>query len=382
MAETLAAVLLKEPDLGGLPADNLPPAVRRLLKRCLEKDPRRRLQAIGEARVMLEDAGVVDEAPAARPTVVRRGLPVWALALPVVAAMGMGVGWWRAAQPVERPTWRFDADLGPEAQSGPSTTAILSPDGNRIAFLARTPTDVGLATQLLPESKPTILSGTDNAYSHFFSPDGQWIAFFGSGKLRKISVQGGAALTLCDAANGRGGWWGENDEIVASLDGLKLYTVPAAGGAPKVAANPMDHGMRSFRFPQVLPGGETVLANAMPDSRSTEEASVAAISLKTGAVKVILKGGYFGRYLPSGHLVYISQGTMFATPFDLSRLERHASSSARRGCRQSRSGRRTVRRFAKRNIRFSERQTRQLGPAGGMVGQRRENGSSRGRARQ
>jgi len=252
----------------------------------------------------------------------RRGLPSWTLALPLAAAAALGWGWWRSGQPVERPAWRFSVDLGPDAVAGLSMTAALSPDGNRIVFLIRGPRGAQLATRLLADSRETVLSGTDNGFLPFFSPDGQWIAFFSTGKLKKISVLGGAATSLCDAPGARGGWWGDDDRIVASLDGQALSVIPAAGGQPQLLTTKGDQEVGGLRWPQVLPGGETVLATAgTTKGGSFEAASIVAVSLKTGQLKTLHKGGYFGRYLAPDHLLFVSQATIFALPFDPKRLE-------------------------------------------------------------
>ena len=325
VSETLAAVILKEPDISGLPADT-PQPIRRLIKRCLDKDPKRRLQAIGEARLMIEEAGTPEAVttPVPSPVAGRNGVPVWAAALPVVVALVLAGGWWRAAQPVERPMVRFSADLGPDAVIGLRTTGVISPDGTRIAFPVRASGGSQfLATQLLSQSKATVLNGTENAFDAFFSPDSQWIGFFSGGKLKKISVQGGAAVTLCDAApNARGAAWGEDGQIIGTLDGQQLSIVPEAGGTPQILAKPEDEGLRTYRYPQILPGGQNLIVTAAGKaSVGYEDAEIRVFSLKTRKTKVVQRGGYFGRYLPSGHLVYLHQGTLFGVKFDASRLE-------------------------------------------------------------
>jgi len=324
VSETLASVIKDTPDLAGLPAET-PSAIRKVLRRCLDKDPRRRLQAIGEARFAIDEVGQPElETEAARgpaPQTGPRGVPFWAaglLALVAVCALAL---LWRATKPVDRPLMRFSADLGPDAVAGVNTTAILSPDGTRIAFPARGANGIQIATRLIEQSKATILSGTEGAADPFFSPDGQWIGFAADQKLKKISVQGGAPVSLCEALSLRGAAWGEDGNIIANLDSLHLFRIPAAGGTPQLVAKPEDHGMRTYRWPQILSGGDTLLVTANNVAANYEDASIAAVSLKTGQFKIVERGGYFGRYLPSGHLIYVHQGTLFAVPFDLKRLE-------------------------------------------------------------
>jgi serine/threonine-protein kinase len=176
---TLADVLRAEIDFTKVPATT-PGPIRELLRRCLTRDVRKRLRDIGEARIMLESAAVEEAPEVSAPLRSRLGTvaTVTAAVLSVVAVVA-GFGWWRATRPVERQLMRFSADLGPGAAEGRSITAAISPDGARVAFIARGPEGKEqLATRLLDQAKATLLSGTENAAAPFFSPDGQWIGFF------------------------------------------------------------------------------------------------------------------------------------------------------------------------------------------------------------
>jgi len=184
-----------------------------------------------------------------------------------------------------------------------------------------------LATRLLDQANLTLLPGTENAADPFFSPDGQWIGFFADEKMRKISVQGGAAVTLSDAPNGRGASWGDDGSIIVTIGQLVggLSRVPAAGGTPQTITKPEDKGEATHRWPQILPGGQAVLFTGNTVPIGYDNASIEVLSLKTGQWKAVQRGGYFGRYLATsngaGHLVYLHQGTLFAVGFDLDRLE-------------------------------------------------------------
>ena len=225
---------------------------------------------------------------------------------------------------------RFSVDLGPEAIRGRASngeffTPVISPDGSRLVFTAK-PVDVSeqLAVRRLDQSNVSVLAGTEGAFDPFFSPDGQWIGFFAGKKLKKISLQGGAVLSLCDTTDlARGASWGEDGAIIANLDNHHLFRVPANGGEPQIIGNPEQHGERTWRWPQVLPGGEDVLfTGAVAASAAAfNSANIEVLSLKSGRVKLVRRGGSFGRYLPSGHLIYFHQGTLFGVPFDLRRLE-------------------------------------------------------------
>jgi serine/threonine-protein kinase len=225
---------------------------------------------------------------------------------------------------------RLSVDLGPEAIGGRSDSGelfnpIISPDGTRLVFSARAADgSEQLAMRRLDQSNVTILAGTEGAFDPFFSPDGQWIGFFAGKKLRKIPLQGGGAVSLCDTATlERGASWGEDGAIIANLDNYHLFRVPANGGEPQVIGKPEQHGERTWRWPQVLPGGKSVLfTGAVAASAAAfNSANIEVLSLKSGRVKLIRRGGSFGRYLPSGHLIYFHQGTLYGVSFDLERLE-------------------------------------------------------------
>jgi serine/threonine-protein kinase len=318
VSDTLAQVLTEEPDWEQVPAK-----VRRLLKKCLEKDPKKRLRDIGDAWELLE--GLAAPLPYDRGSVGSRlGWVAAVIALAVIGAV-LGFGWWRATRPVQRPLMRLDVDLGPDAVDGQFTTAAISPDGARLVFPAKSPDGKQvLATRLLNETKPAVLVGTENGRDPFFSPDGQWIGFFADGKMEKISIQGGAPVVLCDAPYARGASWGEDGNIVAALN-LRgaLSRVPAEGGTPQPVTQ-LDR-LPAYRWPQLLPGAQTVLFTQSSSIVNFQDASIAAVSLKTGDIKILVSAGYFGRYLPTGgstgHLVYVPAGALFGVPFDPARLE-------------------------------------------------------------
>jgi Tol biopolymer transport system component/tRNA A-37 threonylcarbamoyl transferase component Bud32 len=313
LSDILAAVLKVEPDLSAAPVQ-----VRPLLERCLQKEPRKRLQAIGDWELL------VNRGAGFQPAAGRARLLPWIIAAALgLALMALGALLWRATRPIDRPLMRFSADLGPEAVESPRITAGISPDGARLAFAARGPAGKQqLATRLLDRTQPSLLPGTENAVDPFFSPDGQWIGFFADGKMKKISVLGGAAVTLCDVVAASGASWGDDGWIVLSPTRTSgLWRVPAAGGTPQVITKPGEKGEVVHRWPQILPGGQAVLFTGDTVAAAFDNARIEVLSLKTGHWKVIQSGGYFGRYLPSGHLVYIHQGTLFAVGFDLDRLE-------------------------------------------------------------
>jgi serine/threonine-protein kinase len=310
VSDTLAAVLTREPDLAAVP-----PQARRLVQLCLVRDHRQRMRDISGARIALEQP-VVAAAPA-RPA---SRVPIGVAVVATVVALGALAALWRATRPVDRPLTRLSVDLGPDATFGPDVTTAITRDGGRIAFRRRVADGFQLATRSLDQANSTLLPALAGAAAPFFSPDGQWIALFTDRKLKKISVHGGVPVDICDASMGRGGWWGDDGTIVASLDGTSLSRIRDAGGAPELLTDP--GATATHRWPQVLPGGAAVLFTAnIGQPNDYENANLAVIKPPGREIKIVQRGGYFGRYLPSGHLVYIHRGSLFAVPFDLDKLE-------------------------------------------------------------
>jgi dipeptidyl aminopeptidase/acylaminoacyl peptidase len=168
----------------------------------------------------------------------------------------------------------------------------------------------------------SVLPGAENVRNPFFSPNGEWIGFFADGKLKKISVLGGAAVTLCDAADDRGGSWGEDGIIVFTPEPRSgLSKISSAGGSPEQLTTLDPASEQTHRWPQVLPGHKAVLFTSGALLGSFEGADIVAYTMSTGQRKTVLRGGFHGRYLPSGHVIYMHEGTLFAVPFDAKRLE-------------------------------------------------------------
>ena len=216
--EVMASVLRDEPDLSKVPAQ-----ARRLLKRCLEKDPQKRLRHIGDVMALLDEPSSgessVATAPAAAATRTRRATWLWpALAVVVLLAAGAAIVLWAPWRQNTPPSLiRVNADIGVDASlmTDVGTAAVLSPDGQTLAFAARRSENESshLYIRRLDQLLATQIAGTEDARSPFFSPDGQTIAFFADGKLKKVSMVGGAVVTITDAPQGRGGSWAEDGTI-------------------------------------------------------------------------------------------------------------------------------------------------------------------------
>ena len=258
------------------------------------------------------------------------GFP-WILAglASVVAVISVAL-LWHSTRPADRPMMRFSIDLGPEAIQGRADNGefynpVISPDGTRLVFPAKAANGrEQLAVRRLDQSTVTFLAGTEGAADPFFSPDSQWVGFFAGKKLKKVPLQGGAAVSLCDADSlERGASWGEDGAIIANLDGYHLFRVPAMGGEPEIIGKPEQHGERTWRWPQVLRGGESVLFTGAvaASGPALDIANIEVLSLKSGRVTLVRHGGYFGRYLRGGHLIYFRQGSLYGVRFDIGRLE-------------------------------------------------------------
>jgi Tol biopolymer transport system component len=225
-------------------------------------------------------------------------------------------------KPVELSLW-IPATEQLQLDSGPGV--IISPDGTRLAYVTRAGgSGVGqLYVRELDKVAAVQLDGAAGAQAAFFSADSQWIGFFADGKLKKISVRGGAPIALCDAGGARGGDWSEDGTIIFPTQFTSaLYRVSANGGTPAAATHlNVARSESTHRWPQFIPGGRAVLFTASSDNNFFGHASVDVAPLDTGVPKVLVENAYFGRYLAGGYLGYPSQGTVFVAPFDASALK-------------------------------------------------------------
>ena len=314
VTDTLAAVLTREPEWTRVPA-----RARRLLRRCLERDPKRRLRDIGDAMLLLDESSSEEPSKRAAPK-----LPVGDRGSSRrVACRDAGV-----MAPRQRHVRSYACrSILATLRENALTPVAISADGSRLVFHSRDQNGRRvLATRGLNESTTTLLAGTEGADQPFFSPDGEWIGFFGGNQLRKVPVQGGAPVALAAARVPRGASWGDDGNIVAGLTNGGGLSVIAADGGVRALTTRSPSGDPTHRWPQVLPGAKAVIftANA-PTINSYEDATIDVQSLETGERKTVWRGGYFGRYAPTqrgrGHLVYIRGGALFAVPFDPVRLE-------------------------------------------------------------
>ncbi len=329
-----SAILEREPEPISTLRPLTPPALDHVIRVCLAKDPEDRWQT---ARDLLLELRWVAEAgsqagapaPASSHGRLRERLAWTVAALGIAIAALTAVGAWRGAGVSrQRQVVRLSAELSPGTfiDRFRGAQLALSPDGTRIVVSETDPAGKHrLAMRSLDQSQGSTIPGTDDAASPFFSPDGQWLAFFSEGKLKKIPVQGGAPVTLCDAPNPMGASWGDDGTIVAALNGGSsgLVRIPSGGGAPtELSRVSAANAEAAHVWPQILPGSQAVLFTAYASGTNNlpEEGEIAVLSLESGEGRTLHRGGAFGRYLSSGHLVYLQQDTLWAASFDLGRL--------------------------------------------------------------
>ncbi|MDE3179081.1 MAG: serine/threonine-protein kinase [Acidobacteriota bacterium] len=332
-SDTLAAVLTKDPDWSALPAATSAP-IQRLIRRCLVKDPKQRLQAIGDARITIEET--LSGAPqdwSAPPLVAapvsdrvwRRALP-WAPAVVfLLAAIALAAAYWRT---IHAPPSAIISEVLPPAKSAfvvntqSEAAPQLSPDGRRLVFLANGPQGKPLLwVRSLDSTEGRPLEGTENADTPFWSPDGRYVGFIAGGKLKKIAVSGGSPVDLCDAHIGRGGSWSPDGTILFAPDTYTpLYRVPAGGGQP-LPVTTLDRARREtgHRWPQFLPDNRHFLYYAV--SPSADSSGTYVGSLDGGKPKLLLRGDSNALYTSPGYLLYLRGGTLMAQQFDPGRLK-------------------------------------------------------------
>ncbi|HJZ97825.1 MAG TPA: protein kinase [Candidatus Solibacter sp.] len=323
-SDAIAAILTKDPDWNKLPAAT-PPHLRRLIERCLRRDPKQRLRDIGDARLALEEPDPV-AAPVVVPAGPKRAWLPWTIA--AVGLLGAGVAWLRPKGPdTTAPVVRFQLALPPDTlePSFPSTPqSSPSPDGQTIAFVAIDPkTGRGsLWVRPLNAGAAHKLDRTEGANFPFWSPDSQNIAFFADHSLKRISVNGGALSVICDvpssgrsAAPGDGGNWSADGTILfGSVANEPLRAVPAAGGTP-TPVTALEAGETWHGWPQFLPDGRHFLFHAVHRDEGGNTIWVGELGSKKRTR--VLVNDTRGVFAPPGFLLYSRDGTLYVQTMNL-----------------------------------------------------------------
>ena len=337
---TLSAVLQREPEWEVLPL-NIPHGLDTYLRRCLQKDPRQRVQAIGDVRLAMEGAFETTVSTPSEPTatpmvhVWQRPIPLAIGALGLIAPTGLGV--WSVMRPTDPPAEsvrRFALDIGPASPilvANVHAMPAWSPDGTRLVYAANIAGTHQLYLRTLDDLEARPLEGTENAYDPVFSLDGEWVGFstptgLSSGEFKRVAVavRGGTPLTLCECYPPAGATWLADGTIILPHlpegSAPTLHRIPETGGTPEpVATLDAQNGELGHLWPHALPGGTDVLFTIVT-SQSANASRVAVLSLDTGEQHVVIEGGFNARYVPTGHLVFGRQGALWGVPFDLDRL--------------------------------------------------------------
>ena len=325
--DTMAVVLRGEPDWAVLPADT-PASIRRMLRRCLEKDRKRRLADAADARLEIEAAHATDDAGVAAAPRRARGLAVPIVATAIVALLtGAAIAWLttpsaRPAAPVARLQAAFPDRTTLSIAPNGSEVAI-APDGSRLVYVGQAaPSSVSrLFVRTLDRGETSAIAGTEQAQYPFVSPDGETVAFVRDGSLLKVGVRGGSPATICSgcAPGFYGGAWAEDGTIVFARGGGAggLFRVGPDGRISQVTEIDRAAGESRHGFPSVLPGG-AILFTIHPGGNVPPE--IAVLDPKAGTRRVLVRGGGQPSYSPAGYLVYSTAGALNAVRFDLARL--------------------------------------------------------------
>jgi serine/threonine-protein kinase len=345
VSETLASVIKDEPDWSA-PPPPVPPWIRALLKRCLTKDVRQRLQAIGDARITIDEVqNGADEtnaipgiAGAGRSSPWNRVVPWTVVAILVIA---LGIAFLVVPSRLGRPRGSVMhlnlAAQARHAESDMASSVAISQDGTQIAYVAvktnpnreygdlvspQTAT-VGLMLRRLDQLAPTPLPDTTGGSAPFFAPDGRWIAFYADGALKKIPTDGGPPITLCQIPKLIGGSWGDDGFIYVALYGLaEIQRIAQEGGTPTTVVKVgKDDAVSSFRWPQMLPGSKSLLFTSSGAAWLSKHYKTEAYSLSTGKRTVVMDEGANARYLAPGYLVFTRGDILMGAPFDASSLK-------------------------------------------------------------
>ncbi len=328
VTDVIASIMRAEPDWNALPADT-PPAVRKLLKRCLEKDRAKRLDSMAVARYEIQEARTTPETVTTVPSSVPRRSALSLLATGAVCAVLAAVATW-LVKPVPEPVSPLvRGSLTPVAPAVLSLDTFLSdldisPDGTMVAFNGQRQGETPqIFIRRLDQEHAVALPGTTEGRAPTFSDDGQWVSFRLANEVLKVPVNGGGTQTTCRRCAGgfRGGTWLPDGSFVftapGGLTGLRILR-PDATEAETLTTPDRNAGERAHLFPRALPGGRAVLLTI---ETTGESRNVAVFDLQTKTMKPLLRGASSAQYSTSGHLLYAASTKLYAVRFDLQRLE-------------------------------------------------------------
>jgi Tol biopolymer transport system component len=334
-AETMTAILNEEPP--ELPPTALvPPALDGIVRHCLEKVPEERFHSAHDLAFALESLTKVSDSAireAAASSTRLRDAP-WLRAVAIIAAvlslavLGSTALWRIRAPRHPSPVMRADVLVSRWGLTLAKGGVAISPDGQTVVFTAQRGGEPLLYVRRFDEWEPRALPGTERASTPFFSFDGEWVAFAVTGKgIQKVPVRGGPPQSICAVERSvYGGTWGSDGRIIfGQWPNAGLWSVSAEGGTPQPLVRPAEtSGVEFYMSPQLLPGGAGLIFTIGRGGHT----SIAALSFRTGDVRPLIDSGSDGRCLPTGHLIYRSEGHLRAIGFDPQRLEVRGTSRA------------------------------------------------------
>ncbi|MHC4533522.1 MAG: protein kinase domain-containing protein [Planctomycetota bacterium] len=340
VSDMLANILHKEPDWKELPA-NTPANIVVLMRRCLEKDPHKRLHDIADAAIEInETLNLPATAPPMtttsfeiiRPTGGKKLMAVGTVCIFLGIIMG-ALGIWAYLRPgsLQKQSSR-SFTINPQTAFGVEAlwhhALAFSPDGRRLAYVEEgSDGRRKIYVRELDKFQAKPLPGTEGAISPFFSPDGQWLGYVDhfQRKLKKVSVKGGEPIVLCECLQFRGGSWGTDDNIIftpagGSANESGLWRISASGQKrERLTINDINLGGYGHFWPQILPGGKAVLFTNI--GRGFDAHQIEVYSIVTNKRRSLFKGGTYARYIPTGHIIYGRNETLYAVRFDLEQLK-------------------------------------------------------------
>jgi Tol biopolymer transport system component len=328
--ETLAAVIMKDPDLSGLPSKT-PTAIRALLRRCLDRDPRQRLRDIGEARILLEQPPPVESQPIPSPARTRGWLITTGLGIIALAGAAVAILHFREAPPETRLS-RLEISLPEKTHLAVGSRLAVSPDGRKLAFNAvGSDNRFHLWVRSLDSLDARPLAGTEGASCAFWSPDSRWIGFWADSRIKKVEAGEGTTVappqTLCSAPVAiSGGTWSRDGVIIFGGPGVRqplLRTSQSGGDAVPVTTIDAKGPEAAHGFPQFLPDGRHFLYLALS---ATGDNAVFVATLDGREKKRIVATDAQALYVPpaaknsEGHLLFLREGVLMAQTFDATSL--------------------------------------------------------------
>ena len=326
ISDVVAEVIKSEPEWTALP-DATPPSIRRLVRRCLQKDVRQRLQAIGDARIAIEEtlSGTwtetgatvdADRIIAAGRSPVRRAMP-WVFGATTVLFASVGAYLLLQPKP-QQSAIRFAVPLPDHTEFVNGNEVSISPDGRNLVFVAPAGPNIPQVLWLRPLDSLTAhqIPGTEGAFSPFWSPDSQELGFFANGTLERVAISGGTPQVLFQGGS-LGASWNRAGIILFSDQG-KLYRVPETGGASTLVLAPDPAQEIGYSLPQFLPDGRHFLFRKI--DRIAPQASIEAGSLDSKQVVDLGHVGSNALFAPPGYVLYLDQSTLMARPFNAKAL--------------------------------------------------------------